>query len=80
MIPSIYHYDLRKIYSLLRILSRGFSQLKLKFYRSRIFNKKITKQLLTYQKFKQTKKEIEIISSLNYPYIIIYYYTIESFG
>ena len=83
MIPSAYHYDLRKTYSFIRILNRGgFGQVKL--FKDKIFTeaeyaiKTIPKESLTYQKFKHIKKEIEIISSLNHPNIVNYYCTIET--
>ena len=83
MIPSAYHYDLRKSFSFIRILNKGgFGQVKL--FKDKTFSeaeyaiKTISKESLTYKKFHHIKTEIEIISALNHPNIVNYYCTIET--
>ena len=82
MIPFAYHYDLRKKFNFVKIINHGaFGQVKL--FKDRTFTKvefaikTISKELLTKTKFQQIKKEIEILSELDHPNIVIYYATIE---
>ena len=84
MIPSAYHYDLRKTYQFVKILNHGaFGQVKL--FTDKIFKeakfaiKTITKDIISNQKkFNQIKMEIEILSQLDHPNIVNYYSTIET--
>ena len=82
MIPFAYHYDLRKKFNFVKIINHGaFGQVKLfkdkTFTRVEFAIKTISKDLLTKTKFQQIKKEIEILSELDHPNIVIYYATIE---
>ena len=82
MIPSAYHYDLRKTYTFIKILNHGaFGQVKLfkdkTFKESKFAIKTISKELLTRNKFNRIKTEIDILSQLDHPNIVNYYCTIE---
>ena len=83
MLPFAYHYDLRKKYNFIKIINHGaFGQVKLfsdkTFTNVQLAIKTISKELLTKKnKFQQIKKEIEILSELDHPNIVIYYTTVE---
>ena len=84
MIPSAYHYDLRKTYQFIKILNHGaFGQVKLftdkTFKEAKFAIKTITKDIISNEKkFNHIRMEIEILSQLDHPNIVNYYSTIET--
>ena len=85
MIPEVYHYDIRKKYSFMRIVNHGaFGQVKLyqdKIYKQALFAiKTIPKENLTPKMLTNLKNEIEILSQLDHPNIVNYYCTIETYS
>ena len=83
MLPFAYHYDLRKKFNFIKIINHGaFGLVKLftdkTFTKVQLAIKTISKELLTKKnKFQQIKKEIEILSELDHPNIVIYFATVE---
>ena len=82
MLPYTYHYDLRKKFSFIRILNHGSFGI-VKLFKDKTFEnvlyavKSIPKENLTAKKFSVIKKEIENLSKLDHPNIVVYYSTIE---
>ena len=85
MIPEVYHYDIRKRFSFMKIVNHGaFGQVKLyqdKIYKEAQFAiKTIPKEKLTTKILTNLKNEIEILSQLDHPNIVNYYCTIETYS
>ena len=82
MLPYSYHYDLRKKFTFIRILNRGSFGI-VKLFKDKTFEnvlyavKSIPKENLNSKKFSVIKKEIENLSNLDHPNIVVYYATIE---